>query len=75
MSWVWIIAGIVVLGAVLAVTRVLRRFVMAFALAAGLLLGLHMKDSPAEAAAGLSVMVAGLGLARPLRRMLFGGII
>ncbi len=73
MEWPGIIAGIVVLLAFLAVTRVLRRLVFAFALAAGALLLLHMQEAPGEAGAALAAMGGGLMLARPVRRMLTGG--
>lgn len=74
MNWVWIIAGVVVLLALLAVGRLLRRLVLGFALAAGLLLGLHAREAPGEALAALGVMAAGLRLARPVRRLMLGGI-
>ncbi len=75
MTWAWIIAGVVVLMAVLALGRVLRRLVFAFALAAGLLLGLHAREHPGEAAAAGAAMVAGIRLARPVRRFVFGGVL
>lgn len=69
MSLAWGIVAVVVLMALIAVSRVLRLFLFAFALAAGGLLLLHWRDNPAEATAALAAMVAGMGLAGPARRL------
>lgn len=69
MSLVWGIVAAVVLVALLAVTRVLRLFLFAFALAAGGLLLVYWQDNPAEASAALAAMGAGMGLAGPARRL------
>lgn len=66
-----LIAGAVVLVSLLALLRVLRRFILAFVLALSALLLLHSQTAPAEASAalgGLAAVVAGIG---PLRRLLF----
>ena len=73
MSWAYIIAAAVVLTGLLAVTRLLRRMMFAFALAATVLLLLHMQQNPAEGAAALAVMGGGLGFASPLRRLILRG--
>lgn len=75
MSWSLIIAGIIVLMALLAVTRILRRAFFAFFLAATVLLLLHWQNDPAEAGLALAAMGGGSVFAGPLRRMLFRGLI
>lgn len=65
-----LIAGAVVLVSLLALIRVLRRFILAFSLALTALLLLHAQTAPAEASAalgGLAALVAGFG---PLRRLI-----
>jgi len=66
-----LIAGAVVLVSVLALIRVLRRFILAFSLALAALLLLHAQTAPTEASValgGLAALVAGVG---PLRRLIF----
>jgi len=75
MNLVWIIAGAVVLVALVSVTRVLRRAVFGFALAATVLLALHLRHDPVEAASALAMMGGGLAVVGPLRRMLFRGLL
>lgn len=75
MTWPVAIAAAVVFVAFLSVTRVIRRFLFAFALAAGVLLVLHMRVDPVEGGAALAAMAAGLGVARPVRRILLGRFI
>lgn len=70
-----IIAGAVVLVAVMSVTRFIRRFLFAFSLAAAALLLLHMRTDPVEAGAALAAMGGGLGFAGPFRRMLMRGFL
>lgn len=53
-------------------SRMVARLVWAFALAAGVLLALHFRASPAEAMAGFAALGGGLVLQRPMRRMLVG---
>ena len=73
MTLAWAIVGVVVLLALLGASRVLRRLVFAFGLAATGLLLLHMQTAPGEALAALGVMGGGVMLARPVRRLLWGG--
>ncbi|WP_137699800.1 hypothetical protein [Marimonas lutisalis] len=73
MELAWAIVGIVVLLALIAASRLLRRLVLAFAIAAVGLLLLHMQTAPGEALVALGAMGGGVVLARPLRRMLWGG--
>lgn len=73
MTWPIAIAAAVVLVALLAVTRVLRRLLFAFAVAAAGLLLLHFQTNPAEAGAALAAMGGGIAFAGPLRRVVTGG--
>lgn len=73
MTAIWIIVGAVVLFALVSVTRILRRFLFAFVLAAGGLLLLHFQTDPAEAGAALAAMGGGVVIAGPLRRIVTGG--
>lgn len=75
MSWEWIVLGAIVLVAVLPLIRWLRRLVWAFALAFAAMLILHMQTDPAEATLTLGALGGGLMLARPLRRMVLGGLV
>lgn len=75
MSLAWIIAGAVVLVALVSVTRLLRRFLFAFAAAAGALLVLHMQTNPAEAGTALAAMGGGVAFAGPFRRLIFRTIL
>ena len=75
MSWAYIIAAAVVLTGLFAVTRLLRRMMFAFALAATVLLLLHMQQNPTEGAAALAVMGGGLGFVSPLRRLILRGFL
>lgn len=74
MSWEWLVIGAIVLVAMLPLLKWLRRLVMAFALAFGALLVLHMQTNPAEATVALSALGGGMMLARPLRRFVLGGL-
>ena len=75
MSWGWIIAWVVVLVTAASLSRIVARLVWSFALAAGVLLWLHWKADPTEAAAGFAILGGGLAAIRPLRRLLTGGIV
>lgn len=74
MSWEWLFLGAIVLVAVLPLIRWLRRLVWAFALAFGVMLILHMQTDPAEATLALGALGGGLMLARPVRRIISGGL-
>jgi len=66
----WALTAIIVLMAILAATRILRRLVFAFAIAAGALLLLYARDNPGEALPVLAVLGGGTVLGRPIRRLL-----
>jgi hypothetical protein len=74
-SWEWLVLGAILLVAVLPLIKWLRRLVWAFALAFGMMLILHMQTNPAEATAALGALGGGLMLARPVRRMVLGGLV
>lgn len=69
-SLIWAAVAVIVLLAVLAATRLLRRLVLGFAVAAGLLLAVHFQTNPAEAATAGAAMLGGLIIASPLRGLL-----
>ena len=75
MSWAYLIAAAVVLTGLIAVTKLLRRMMFAFAIAATVLLVIHMQTNPTEGAAALAAMGGGLGFASPLRRMIRRGFL
>ena len=66
----WAVVAIVVLMAMVAVTRVIRRLVLAFAGAAAALLLIHYQHDPASAGTALAALVGGLALAGPLRGLI-----
>lgn len=68
----WALTAIIVLMAVLAATRLLRRLVFAFAIAAAILLLLHARENPGEALPVLAVLGGGTVLGRPIRRLVGG---
>jgi len=74
MSWGWVIGWIAVLVLAASLSRLVARLIWAFALAAGVLLWLHFRHDPAEAAAGFAALGGGLLAVRPLRRILTGGM-
>lgn len=67
----WIIIAVVVLSALFAVTKLLRRLVFGFAIAAGGLLLIHYQTDPVAAGTALAGLGGGLLLAGPLRSVLF----
>ncbi|WP_377512957.1 hypothetical protein [Octadecabacter sp. R77987] len=75
MSWAYIIAAAVVLTGLIAVTKLLRRMMFAFAIAVTVLLVIHMQTNPTEGVAALAVMGGGLGFAGPFRRLLRRGFL
>jgi len=70
MTWGWAIVGIVVLMALFAVTRLFRRLVWAFALAAAALLALHYQADPQAAGTALAALGGGVMLAGPVRGLI-----
>lgn len=70
MTWPMILILIVLASTALGLLRLLRRLVWPFALASGVLLALHFQTDPAQAATGMAALGGGLGLSRPLGRML-----
>lgn len=73
MSWLWIVAWVILLVVAASLSRMLARLIWAFALAAGVLLALHFHEDPGEATAGLAALGGGLLLIRPVRRLMTGG--
>lgn len=72
MSW-GVVIGLAGLLALLSLVRYVRIFVWGFAVSATVLLILHARQNPAEALPALAVLGGGLGLIRPLRRVVTGG--
>lgn len=69
MTFLWIIAAIIVLMAFSAVWKVLTRFVFAFCAAAAVMLAIHFQQDPGEASVALAGLGGALMLRRPLMRM------
>lgn len=74
MDWTWIVAGVMVLSAVLAFGKYLRLLVWSFALAAGVLLGLNVY-SGGDGVGALFALGGGMAVAGPARRILFRGLL
>ncbi len=74
MSHEWLILGAIVIVSLLPLIKVLRRLLWAFTIAFVGLMLVHMQHNPAEATLVLGTLGAGLGLARPLRRVVFGAL-
>ncbi|SDO43974.1 hypothetical protein SAMN05216196_105310 [Lutimaribacter pacificus] len=66
----WAVVAIVVLMALVAVTRLIRRLVLGFAVAAAALLMLHYQHDPAAAGTALAALGGGVALAGPLRGLI-----
>jgi hypothetical protein len=64
-----VVLAIAVLLAVTGLSRLLRRLVFGFAVAAAVLLVLHSRHAPGEAMAGLGALAAGLMAMKPVRRL------
>lgn len=75
MTWEWLILGVIVLVAVLPLFKILRRMLWAFTLAFVVLMLIHAQYNPGEATLVLASLGAGLGVARPVRRAIFGGVL
>ena len=75
MTYEWLILGAIVLVSVLPLFRILRQLLWAFTIAFIGMMLIHMQHNPAEATLVLGTLGAGLGFARPLRRMVFGGLL
>ncbi|MCM2560684.1 hypothetical protein M8756_03545 [Lutimaribacter sp. EGI FJ00015] len=71
MTLAWAIVGVVVLISLVAVTRVIRRAVWVFSLAAIALLALRYQSDPAQATGALAALGGGLAVAVPLRAMIW----
>lgn len=75
MTWEWLILGAVVLVAVMPMIKWLRRLLWAFTVAFVALLLVHMQHNPGEATLALGTLGGGLMFARPIRRMVLGGMV
>ena len=74
MTYDWLILGAIVLVAVLPMIKWLRRLLWAFTIAFVGMLLIHMQHNPGEATLALGTMGGGLMFARPIRRMVMGGM-
>ena len=75
MSYEWLILGAIVVVSVLPLFKILRRMLWAFTIAFVGLMLIHMQHNPGEATLVLGTLGAGMGLARPIRRAVFGGMV
>lgn len=75
MSYEWLILAAIVVVSMLPLIRILRRLLWAFTVAFVGMMLVHMQYNPGEATLVLGTLGAGLGMARPLRRMVFGAMI
>ncbi|MEL6957472.1 MAG: hypothetical protein AAGL89_00805 [Pseudomonadota bacterium] len=75
MTYEWVILGAIIVVSLLPLIRILRRMLFAFTIAFVGLMLIHMQHNPGEATLVLGALGAGLGVARPLRRAVFGGLL
>lgn len=74
MTYEWLILGAIVLVAILPMIKWLRRLLWAFSVAFVALMLVHMQHNPGEATLALGLMGGGLMAARPVRRLVLGGM-
>ncbi len=74
MTYEWLILGAVLIAAVLPMVKWLRRLLWAFSVAFVGLMLIHMQYNPGEATVALGTLGGGLMFARPVRRMVFAGM-
>lgn len=74
MTYEWLILGAVVIVSILPLVKWVRRLLFAFMIAFIGMLLIHMQYNPGEATLALGAMGGGLMIARPLRRMILGGL-
>lgn len=75
MTYEWLILGAVLIVAILPMIKWLRRLLWAFSVAFVGLMLIHMQHNPGEATLALGAMGGGLMFARPVRRMVLGGLL
>jgi len=73
-TYEWLILGAILIAALLPMIKWLRRFLWAFSTAFVVMMLIHMQHNPAEATLALGAMSGGLMFARPVRRMVLGGL-
>jgi len=74
MTYEWLILGAVLIVAILPMIKWLRRLLWAFSVAFVALMLIHMQQNPGEATLALGALGGGLMFARPVRRMVFAGM-
>lgn len=74
MTYEWLILGAVLIVAILPMIKWLRRLLWAFSVAFIALMLIHMQHNPGEATLALGTLGGGLMFARPVRRMVFAGM-
>ena len=74
MTYEWLILGAVLIVAILPMIKWLRRLLWAFSVAFVALMLIHMQQNPGEATLALGTLGGGLMFARPVRRMVFAGM-
>ncbi len=75
MTYEWLILGAILIVALLPMFKWLRRLLWAFSIAFVGMMLIHMQHNPGEATVALGAMGGGLMFARPIRRMVLGGIV
>ncbi len=75
MTYEWLILGAIVIVALLPMIKWLRRILWAFSIAFVGMMLIHMQHNPGEATLALGAMSGGLLFARPVRRIILGGLI
>ena len=75
MTYEWLILGAILIVALLPMIRWLRRLLWAFTIAFVGMMLIHMQHNPGEATLALGAMGGGLMFARPIRRMVLGGML
>lgn len=75
MTYEWLILGAILIAALLPMIKWLRRLSWAFSIAFVSMMLIHMQHNPVEAILALGAMSGGLIFARPVRRMVLGGLL
>ncbi|SLN19877.1 hypothetical protein [Pseudooctadecabacter jejudonensis] len=75
MTWEWVVLGAIIVVSVLPLIKWLRRLVWAFCVAFVGMMLIHMQHNPGEATLALGAMGSGLMVARPVRRIVLGGLL
>lgn len=74
MTYEWLILGAILIVSVMPMIKWLRRLLWAFSIAFFGMMLIHMQHNPGEATMALGVMGGGMMFARPVRRMIMGGM-